>query len=86
MERRLVTFWGQILRETNDARMLFDVEPSMGDAEEFKLGGQIWFAKRECREISEMSYAGGHDMVRVPLHVAEAKAAAKGLYKRRRRK
>jgi hypothetical protein len=86
MHGRVATFFGTILRETGDARMLIDVEPRMGDAEELKLGGQIWFAKRECREIHEMAHAGGHDIVRVPWHVAEAKALAAGNVRKRKRR
>lgn len=64
---RTITLFGKILESSHSGRTVIDVEPRMGDAPEFSLAGQISILDRQ---ISDSTQTDGHDVLRIPEHVA----------------
>lgn len=67
------TFFGSIVRDTGKD-ILFTVAVDRGDAREFGLCGQLWFAKRQL--VQEPRHVDGYDVIKVPYPVAVAKSYA----------
>ncbi len=67
----MVTLYGNIVRRT-DKEILLAIASKLGDARDFGLCGEVWFAKRLL--VGEITQKDGFDVIRVPPQVASLKA------------
>lgn len=79
----VVTLFGLKLKSAAPGAFVLDVEPRMGDAERFGLGGQITFLNRQCAE--DPSVAGEYWIVRIPTHIAQLKSELAGNVRKKKR-
>ncbi len=83
--RREVILFGKILPSEHLGMFVLDVEPSMGDAPLFQLGGLITF---KAKEVFATELQAGHlpDIVRIPEHIARLKAELAGNVRRKKKR
>jgi hypothetical protein len=69
-----VTLFGTILDSAAPGTFILDVQPQMGDAPAYSLGGQISLLRRQCCAIIEAKIRNGYDLVRIPSSIAQLKS------------
>lgn len=67
----MVVLYGQVVSEV-DSRMVFRIDPARGDADAFGLAGEIRLGRHQL--LGAIGDEGKHDVVRIPEHLARAKA------------
>lgn len=83
--RREVILFGKILSSQCEGMFVLDVEPSMGDAPLFGLGGLVTFKNKECF-ATELQAGHLPDIVRVPEHIARLKGELAGNVRKRKKR
>lgn len=78
---RRVTLVGKVLDSQEPGILILDVQPSMGDAPEFRIAGQVRVLERQCVEFN---HGGTYDVITLPEHIAASLGKPPDRPKRRR--
>jgi hypothetical protein len=82
----VVTLFGQLMPEcSTPGGFTLDVEPRMGDAPKYGLGGQITFLHRQCYEVTPPATSEGYALIRIPEHIANLKSELAGNFRKKRK-